>query len=325
MSDNGKYECGECGELFDRPIDLAKHVKSEHPKAKSKGQGGKSESYLTEEDVQEIREKEKRIKELELQLREAKLNAELRKLQSVSEPPREKTWILPDGTSFTGSSSDYREMLQLYMQMQSVAKKATSESENPTTIKALLDRIAELEKITTESKLKDVENKLNYIASRDPLTDASDAIKRFNEMATQQGLIKAGTSVADEVRLKHADVQTEALKTSIQTLSKKLDNSMRRAENIETRAMPVFEKVANLYVDDFRLRRGLTLGEPVPHSEDEIIAISRNLEKAGIEQEISNKPAETPETKAEPKPEPPKMKEFTGLNRMPGHDLSKED
>ena len=94
-----------------------------------------------------------------MQVKEARLNAELRKLQVSSEPPKERTWILPDGTSFQGSSADYREMLQLYLQTQVVNKKSAP-AEDSTTIKALLDRIAELEKITTESKMKDIENKL---------------------------------------------------------------------------------------------------------------------------------------------------------------------
>lgn len=320
--DNKTYECGECGEVFDRPIDLAKHVKSEHPKAKSKGQGGsRAESFLTEDDIAELREQEKHVKALEMQVKEARLNAELRKLQVSSEPPKERTWILPDGTSFQGSSADYREMLQLYLQTQVVNKKSAP-AEDSTTIKALLDRIAELEKITTESKMKDIENKLNYIAGRDPLTDASDAIKRFNEMASQQGLIKAGTSVVDEVKLKHADVQTEALKSSIQALSKKIDRSMERASKIETQAMPILSKIGDLYVQDFAARRRAQLGEPEPISDHEIAIISKNLEKNNIEQEISNKPAESPENKPEPKSEPPKMKEFSGINTMPGRDLS---
>ena len=319
--DNKTYECGECGEVFDRPIDLAKHVKSEHPKGKSKGQGGKIESYLTPEDVQEIREKEKRIKELELQLREAKLNAELRKLQSVNEPPREKTWVLPDGTSFQGSSADYREMLSLYMQTQNVARKTTYE-ENPTIVKAMLDRIAELEKTVSETKMKDIEGKLNYIASRDPLTDAQEAIAKFNNLASAQGMVRAGTSVTDEVKLKHSDIQVKALGSAIDSLSKKIDKSMERAERLETNAIPILKKLGDVYIDDFRARHQLAVGEPIPISDREIAIISKNLEKNNIEQEISNKPAESPENKPEPKSEPPKMKEFSGINTMPGRDLS---
>lgn len=336
MTEDREFPCDICGEVFPDALSLGRHKHSEHPKskAKSKGQGGsRAESLLTEDDLAELRETEKANRQLELEAKHAEL--ELRKLKAMSEmkkyesaetAPKERTWVLPDGTSFTGSSSDYREMLQLYLQMQSVAKKATSESENPTTIKALLDRIAELEKITTESKLKDVNDKLNYLASRDPLEQANEAIAKFNQMAVQQGMVRAGTSVADEVKLKHSDIQVKALGSAIDSLSKKIDKSMERAERLETNAIPILKKLGDVYIDDFRARHQLAIGEPVPISDHEIAIISKNLEKNDIQQEISNKPAEPPEQKPQPKPEPPKMKEykFTGTNPLPGYDRSKE-
>ena len=326
MAESKTYECQECGEVFDRPIDLAKHTKSEHPKAK--GEGVTKTSYLTSEDLEDLREQEKMNRQLELEakraeleLRKLKAQAEMKRYETSSEPPKERTRILPDGTSFQGSSADYREMLQLYLQTQNVAKKATAETENPTVIKAMLDRIAELEKTVSETKMKDIENKINYIASRDPLSDAQDALKKFHSMAQEQGLVPAGSSVADTIKIKHAEIQTDALKTSIDTLSRKIDNSMRRANQLEHEFLPVARKLTDLYIDDFKFRRRAQLGEPVPITEQELVFLQKNLEKNEIQQETA--PAEKPKPEQKPekpvtKQEPPKMKTFDGANKWPG-------
>lgn len=293
-------------------------MKAEHPKPKVGG--SPKTSYLSDEDISELREREKHVKELELQLREAKLNAELRKLQTVEQPAKEKTWVLPDGTSFQGSSADYRDMLQTYYQVQAMNKKATTETENPTVIKAMLERMADLEKQVSESKMKDIENKLNYIASRDPLENAVEAISRFNKLAQDQGLIKAGTSIADEVQLRHADVQSQAILKGLDTVSKKIDNSMERASKIESEALPLLKKIGDIYLDDFRARRGAAIGEPIPHSEGEIEILATNLAKNDqLQQEIDKSEPENP--KPEEKSSSPKMYEYTPRPELHGHDL----
>lgn len=323
--DTKTYECPDCGEVFDKPIDLARHKKAEHPQPKTKeGRGPRAESLLNEEDRSQLREEELELKRLEMQVRRAKLESELNRYKGTSEPPRLRKWSLPDGTVIEGSAQDYKDLLEIYY-MQNQKKSAPVE--DSTTIKALLDRIAELEKITTESKLRELNDKLSYLASRDPLEQANDALQKFHKMAQEQGLIRAGTSVADEVRLKHADVQTQTLLTAVNSLSKKIDRSMERASKIESQAMPILSKIGDLYVQDFAARRRAQLGEPEPISEREIALITKNLEKNNIQQEVGNMPSEHLEQKPEPpKSEPPKMKEykFTGINPLPGYDLSQE-
>lgn len=314
-----EFVCPTCGDIFDSPLALGRHTRTHK---KSKGEGvSKTSSFLTEEDRSELREKERHIRELEMQLKEAKIAAELRKLQSVSEPPKEKTWILPDGTSFQGSSSDYRDLLQTYYQVQSVAKKATSNEENPSTIKSLLERLTDVEKALWEKKSEGLEKKIDYVLSRDPLDDAKSALQRFNQLASEQGLIKPNNTVQDSIRLKHTDAQLHMLNTGIDALGKKIDHSMQRADTLEKQVVPILSKIGDLYVDDFKARRRAQLGEPVPISDDEITLIQRNLEKNEVQQELSGKPEPQQESKPSQKhsSSKPAEKVFTGTNRYPGY------
>lgn len=127
MADQKEFTCKECGETFDSLADIGHHaretghVNKKSPKIQRGGQGTpKTDSLLSPDDLLELKEKEKLIRMKELELREATLDAKLMALKNSGSGnnkengPRERTWRLPDGVIFQGTSKDYREMLETY-------------------------------------------------------------------------------------------------------------------------------------------------------------------------------------------------------------------
>ncbi|MDS0256641.1 C2H2-type zinc finger protein [Thermoplasmatales archaeon AK] len=326
MPEDKEYTCPECDKTFDKPIQLANHVRVEH-KAKGEGRGSKSESYLTDEDLIELREQEKRIKALEMQVREAKLQSQLKALGQDNTESSGFLAEFPPGSRQTvkfKSAKEYADLLTQY----SIAvnpKTETKESvagEGPL-LQELLKQNSELQQKINEMTIKRLEDKLAYLVNRDPLSETSDSLKKLEQTASAIGFSRG--SSADEVKLRTVDMKVTAINEGINILSKKIDKSMARAEKIETHALPILEKFANLYFDDFRRRRG-QVGS-VPHSEDELVQLTQKLD-SNIQQELAEKPQEKHPEQEQKVWDPTQMPKFKLLEfsprRIVGHETSSE-
>ena len=284
MTEDRQYVCKECGESFPDALSLGRHIRTH--KKDEKGAGGtvKKESLLTEDDLAELRETEKSNRQLELEARKVELElrkmkalSEMKKYESNAEPPKERSWVLPDGTSFQGSSADYREMLQTYYQTQAIMKKTTSSEENPTVIKAMLERMAELEKTISESKLKGLEDKLNYIASRDPVTDAETGYRKLAQVANDLGFSK-GSDLAS----KKFALQESAVTTTLKQIDKKLDLNAARVDRLVENFSPFARKIAEGSLKkvaaehpEYGIVDELKIPEPI--SDEKIINLSKEF------------------------------------------------
>ena len=240
MTEDRQYVCKECGEIFPDALSLGRHVHSHKKPKQGGGVIAPKAPILTEDQVKELQELEYQAKKTELEIRRARATAELRRFETTSEQPKEKTWILPDGTSFQGSSADYRDMLQTYYQTQAIMKKSASTEENPTVVKAMLERMTELEKTVSESKLKGLEDKLNYIVSRDPLGETETGYKKLAEAAAKLGFTQAGSDLPS----KKFAMQESVINTGLRELTKKLDRTADRVDRLAENFSPFARKVA---------------------------------------------------------------------------------
>ena len=284
--ENREFICKECGESFPDALSLGRHIRT-HKKDK-KGVGGtvKKESLLTDDDLAELRETEKSNRQLELEARKVELElrkmkalSEMKKYESNAEPPKERSWVLPDGTSFQGSSADYREMLQIYFQTQAIMKKTTSSEENPTVIKAMLERMAELEKTVSENKMKSIEDKLNYIASRDPLNETELGYKKLAEAAAKLGFTQAGSDLPS----KKFALQESAVTTVLKQIDKKLDRAADRTDRLIENFSPIGRRIAEGSLNRVAIEHpeyNLTPSEPKtpePVPDEKIVNLTKAL------------------------------------------------
>jgi hypothetical protein len=274
-----EYPCDVCGEIFSTPLELGRHKHAEHPKKSGRGVGGVIASKaptLTEDQVKELQNLEYEAKKTELEIRKAKALYELQKYESHSEPPKEKTWVLPDGTSFQGSSADYRDMLQTYYQTQAIMKKSTSTEENPTVIKAMLERMAELEKSVSENKLKGLEDKLNYIVNRDPVSEAETGYRKLAQVANDLGFSK-GSDLAS----KKFALQESAVTTTLKQIDKKLDLNAARVDRLVENFSPIARRIVTGSLDKLSVEHPEYHISPSPPAEQQPID-DENLKKLSV-------------------------------------------
>lgn len=332
MTEDKTYVCDVCGQEFDDGLALGRHKRTHKKESKSKGEGGTKALYLSPEELEELKETERanrqlemETKRIELEVRRAKALAELRKFESNSEAPKEKTWVLPDGTSFQGSSADYRDMLQTFYQVQAVAKKSTSGGDGETeTVKLLKEELRQLREQVANKEITELKNQVNYIANRDPMEIAEQGLQRFNQMAQKEGLIKAGKTVQDAIMEKKWDLTNTTATTLLKSIDKKLDLTMDRNTQMFKTFTPLIEKVGSIWLDDFRTKHAAAMGEPVPIPEEEILKMAAAAQRADIMQETDEKPQQKPEPEKKPeKKSSPSNKKFTYTPRpdLKGHDL----
>ena len=229
MADQKEFTCKECGETFDSLADIGHHaretghVNKKPPKIQRGGQGSpKTESLLTDEDLLELKEKEKLIRMKELELREAQLDAKLSALKnsgsgnSVSDSKaKERIWILPDGSTFKGTKDEFQvvsENFQVAIAAQGRKNNGNSDSES------FSMKLLDLYKQDTDRKI----GGLNYSA----FDALEQALPQLDKFSARLGYSPAGVqNPSDKMKMDLFSTELSAVNKGIDRLSTHMDRA----------------------------------------------------------------------------------------------------
>ncbi len=232
MVDEKEFTCKECGEVFESLAELGRHAKEEgHTKKKSvrreNGQGSPAQSLLTPEDIEELREKEKRVRELEYELKEAKLTAQINSLKgsgsgsSNDHKDKERIWILPDGSSFKGTKSEF-EIVSENFQVAIAAQAKHNGNGNSEESFAL--KLLDLYNKNVDQKISG----LNY-SPFDMLDSTLDQLKQTN---TKLGFDRVSGSAQDRMLSAKLSAMEQTYGEGIKLIGKELQERNRLANTM---------------------------------------------------------------------------------------------
>ncbi len=311
------YTCSVCGDEFEGLAELGQHAREQgHTKknkgsSTSKGGGGtttpKSSTLLTDEDKEQLRQEELEIRQLELSVKKARLESQLRQFNGQTAQNREKSWVLPDGTSFQGTAQDYKDMLQIYYQVQAIRGKSGSKDNDgeSETIRLLKEQNARLEKTIDDKWKADIESKLNYAISRDPLDTAEEAMDKLSTKAEKWGFFK-GSNIRDDLAIKKASFQEHAANTTLNRIDSRLAQLQGNTKTLIDGVLPALTGHADQFVKEkIQQVRNKRAGQVLDPTEEQMIAIERSLDRnAGVQQDMGSKQPENPKSEPENKIEP---------------------
>ncbi|MCL5783158.1 MAG: hypothetical protein M1476_04530, partial [Candidatus Thermoplasmatota archaeon] len=203
----------------------------------------------------------------------------------------EKTWALPDGTTFQGSSADYKDLLQIYYTTETARNKASQKVQNTgddPTIKLLLEQNTKMKEQIDNKWKTDMENKLNYALNKDPVDESITGWDKVEKLASKYGYIR-GDPKSDMIKSKF-DLQATAVTKSLDTVSKKIDQSMKRADKLTDTLAPVIREFAGITLQKYKNEHGIAGGDIVPVPDENLI----NLEKSFVDGEDEDSERNSP-------------------------------
>lgn len=344
MSMTDIYSCKDCDAEFTDWSEYMGHRK-EHKKDGKATQGGVSvkTSHLSEEDRIELAEQEREVRGLEIAVKKAKLESQLRQLGNGGS--NEKTYVLPDGTSFQGTSQDYKEMLSIFYQTQ--AFKGKDSNKDSSVVELLRQELSELKKSNEElhsqidNKWKEeVTQKLSYALNKDPITDYQESMQKLSRAAENMGWHR-GSNVQDAILQKKSDISAETVTTGLNRIDSRLGQMQKNSDKLINAILPGLSNNADDFIKTkIKKLKGRREGIAQDPSDEEMQEFELKLSNlnTGIEPEVSKKVVETKpnadmtagdhkiseplQTQTPPEPAP---LQYTGHDKAAGVKLSKEE